>query len=42
MHPGRLFSRDQTITVLTLAERIAASFDEDDPFVEGWREELSL
>jgi len=41
-HPARLFSRDQAITALTLAERLAAGFGEDDPFVKGWRKELFL
>jgi hypothetical protein len=40
MYPARLFSRDQAITALTLAERLAAGVGGDDPFVEGWREEL--
>jgi hypothetical protein len=41
-HPARLFSRDQAITALTLAERLAAGFGDDDPFVKSWREELFL
>lgn len=40
-HPARQFSRDQAITALTLAERLAAGFGDDDPFIQGWREELS-
>ena len=31
-HPGRLFSRNQAITALTLAERIPAGFGDYDPF----------
>ena len=38
----RLFYRDQAITALTLAERLAAGFGDDDPFVKGWRKELFL
>jgi hypothetical protein len=41
-HPARLFSRNQTITALTLAERLAAGYCDGDPFVVGWREELFL
>ena len=41
-HPARLFSRDQAITALTLAERLAAGFGDDDPFVKAWRKELFL
>ena len=41
-HPGRLFTRNQAITAMTLVERLAAGYGEDDPFVIGWREELSL
>ena len=41
-HPARLFNRDQAITALTLAERLAAGFGDDDPFVKSWREELFL
>jgi hypothetical protein len=37
-----LFSRDQAITAMVLAERLAAGFDDDDLFVIGWREELGL
>jgi hypothetical protein len=40
--PRRLFSRDQAITAMVLAERIAAGFGDDDLFVIGWREELGL
>lgn len=41
-HPGWLFTRNEAITALTLAERLAAGYGDDDPFVVGWREELSL
>jgi hypothetical protein len=41
-HPGRLFTRNQAITAMVLAERLAAGFGDDDPFVIGWREELGL
>ena len=41
-HPARLFYRDQAITALTLAERLAAGFGDDDPFVKCWRAELFL
>jgi hypothetical protein len=41
-HPLRLFYRDQAITALTLAERLAADFGDDDPFVKTWRKELFL
>jgi hypothetical protein len=41
-HPARLFTSNQAITALTLAERIAVGYGDDDPFVIGWREELSL
>ena len=40
--PGRLFTRNQAITAMVLAERFAAGYGDDDPFVIGWREELSL
>jgi hypothetical protein len=32
-HPARLFSRNQAITALTLAERLAIGYGDDDPFV---------
>ena len=41
-HPRRLFSRNEAITALTLAERLAVGYGDDDPFVIGWREELFL
>jgi hypothetical protein len=40
--PCRLFARNQAITAMVLAERLAAGFGDDDPFVIGWREELGL
>ena len=40
--PSRLFSRNQAITAMVLAERLAAGYDDGDPFVIGWREELGL
>jgi hypothetical protein len=40
--PGRLFSRDQAITAMVLAERLAAGYGGDDPFVIGWHGELGL
>ena len=40
--PLRRFYRDQAITALTLAERLAVGFDDDDPFVKTWRKELFL
>ena len=41
-HPLRLFHRNQAITALTLAERLAAGFGDEDPFVKSWRQELFL
>jgi hypothetical protein len=41
-HPSRLFTRNQAITAMVLAERLAAGYGDDDPFVIGWREELGL
>jgi hypothetical protein len=38
--PSHLFTRDQAITAMVLAERLAAGYGDDDPFVIGWREEL--
>ena len=40
--PGRLFSRNQAITAMVLAERLAAGYGDNDLFVIGWREELGL
>ena len=33
---GRLFTRDQAITAMVLAERLAADYGDDDLFVIGW------
>jgi hypothetical protein len=41
-HPLRLFYRDQAITALALAERLAAGFGDDDPFVKLSRKKLFL
>jgi hypothetical protein len=41
-HPARLFSRNHAITALTLAERLAVGYGDDDPFVKSWRAELFL
>jgi hypothetical protein len=41
-HPARLFCRNQAITALILAERLAVGYGDDDPFVIGWRKELFL
>lgn len=40
IHPLRLFHRDQAVTALTLAERLAAGFGDNDPFVKTCRNEL--
>jgi hypothetical protein len=40
--PRRLFTRNQAITAMVLAERLAAGYGDDDPFIIGWREELGL
>jgi hypothetical protein len=37
--PGYV-TRNQAITALVLAERLAAGYGDDDPFLAGWREEL--
>ncbi len=39
---GRLFTRNQAITAMVLAERLAAGYGEDDPFAIDWRKELGL
>ena len=41
-YPGRLFDRNQAITAMVLAERLAAGNGDDDLFVIGCREELGL
>jgi hypothetical protein len=40
--PRRLFTRNQAITAMVLAERHAAGYGDNDLFVIGWREELGL
>ena len=40
--PRRSFTRNQAITAMVLAERLAAGYGDDDLFVIGWREELGL
>jgi hypothetical protein len=40
--PHRLFTRNQAITAMVLAERLAAGDGDDDLFIIGWREELGL
>jgi hypothetical protein len=37
----RLLNRNEAITALAFAERLANGYGGDDPFVAGWREELS-
>jgi hypothetical protein len=34
-------TRNQAITALTIAERLATGYGDDDPFVAAWREELA-
>jgi hypothetical protein len=34
-----LFTRNQAITAMVLAERLAAGYGDDDPVI-GWRQEL--
>ena len=41
-HSGRLFTGNQAITAMVLAERLATGYGDDDPFVPGWREEPGL
>jgi hypothetical protein len=41
-HPARLFSRFQAITALSLAERMAIGYGDDDPHVIAWCKELFL
>ena len=36
----RLFTRNQAITAMVLAEWLAAGYGDDDLLVIGWREEL--
>jgi len=37
--PG--LNRKQAMTAMVLAERLAAGYSDEDPFVAGWREELA-
>jgi hypothetical protein len=41
-HMARLFTCNQAITALILAERLAVGYGDDDPLVIGWRKELFL
>jgi hypothetical protein len=41
-YPSCLFTRNQAITALVLAEGLATDHGDDDPFIIGWREELGL
>ena len=36
-----LFDRNSAITAMVLTERLAIGYDDDDPFVIGWRAELA-
>jgi hypothetical protein len=36
-HEARLFTRNQAIIAMSLAECLAAGYGEDDPHVIGWR-----
>lgn len=36
----KYFDRNQAITALTIAERLALGYGEDDPHVIAWRKEL--
>ena len=40
--PAGCLTRNQAITAMVLAERLAAGHGDDDLFVIGWREELGL
>jgi hypothetical protein len=40
--PRRLFTRNQAITAMVIAEWLAAGYGDDDLFVVGWREDLGL
>ena len=41
-HPARLFGYNSAITALTIAERLAAGYGDDDPFVQSWRAEIGV
>ncbi len=38
---SRVFTRHQAIIAMVLTERLAAGYGDEDPFVIGWREELT-
>ena len=40
--PARLFNRNDAITALSIAERLAAGYGDDDPFVRSWRAEIGV
>jgi hypothetical protein len=40
--PARLCGRNDAITTLSIAERLATGLGDDDPFVRSWHEELNL
>lgn len=39
-HPAQLFDRNDAITALSIAERLAAGYGDDDAFVTSWRAEI--
>lgn len=39
--PGRHFTREQAITALTITEHRAQGAGDDDPFIQGWEDELN-
>ena len=41
-HPAWLFDRNDAITALTIAERLAAGYGDNDPFVKSWRAEIGV
>jgi hypothetical protein len=41
-YPARLFGYNDAITALTIAERLAAGYGDDDPFVKSWRAEIGV
>jgi hypothetical protein len=41
-YPGRAMDRNQAITAMMLAERLAAGYGDDDLQVRNWRAELGL
>jgi hypothetical protein len=42
VHPLHHAPANVRVTALSLAERLAVGYDETDPFVSTWREELLL